>query len=87
MRVNPVDVHIGRRLACALQAAGLSATDLATALDTRPARIMRYLDGTERVGAAAMIDVCRVLSLKPSWFFTTSAPSTVAGAGQNGFRA
>ena len=68
-QLNPVDVHVGRRLACALQAAGLSAADLAPTLGTETARIMRYIEGTERVGAATMFNLCRVLGLKPSWFY------------------
>jgi hypothetical protein len=68
-RLNPVDVHIGNRLACALLAAGLTAADLGLALGAEEICIRRHIDGTQRISAATMFGICFVLSLRPSWFY------------------
>ncbi|MBO0662484.1 helix-turn-helix domain-containing protein [Jiella sp. MQZ9-1] len=65
----PIDVFVGKRLREARRAAGVSAEELAVALDVSPDRLLRFECGEERIGASLLHQVCERLKISPLFFF------------------
>ena len=64
-----IDEHIGARLRLRRLSIGLEASSLAAALRVSPERIERYEAGAERIRAAELHGVCRLLDVPVSSFF------------------
>ncbi len=67
--MNPIDRVIGSNLARLRAASGLSASQMARAINVAEPRLDDFERGRERVSAATLQDLCTVLSVSVDAFF------------------
>lgn len=60
---DPIDLHIGQRLRAERLAAGLSQTELGTALNVTFQQIQKYERGSNRVSASVLVKAAHALNL------------------------
>ncbi len=78
---NPIDRHVGERLAALRTERGLSQEQLAASLGARLALLQRFEAGLERIDAYRFRDIMRILDVPPSFFFEGFAPHAPKGGG------
>lgn len=67
---DAVDIHVGTRLREAREHQGLSRSEVAKAAGVTEADLDLFENGTQRVGAARLYDLCKVLDQSVSYFFS-----------------
>jgi transcriptional regulator with XRE-family HTH domain len=67
--VNPIDMHVGRRLQALREAQGMSAEILVRAVGMSIDRLERLESGRERINVDDMRRLCEVLGATPADFF------------------
>lgn len=65
---NPIDLHVGQRTQLARALAGLELQELADALQITPQQLRGHEAG-ERMGAATLFAVAKILNQPVSFFF------------------
>ena len=68
-RANPVDVHVGGRIAPRRRSLGLSQSDLGQALGLTFQQIQKYERGANRVSASRLWKAAGFLGVSVSYFF------------------
>lgn len=68
-RTNPVDVHVGGRIAHRRRSLGLSQSDLGQALGLTFQQIQKYERGANRISASKLYDAAKLLQAPVSYFF------------------
>lgn len=76
---DPIDVHVGGRIRLRRTLLGLTQNDLGDALSLTPHQIRKYERGTNRVAAATLYRLARILDV-PVGFFFENMPGTSAVA-------
>jgi DNA-binding transcriptional regulator YiaG len=71
---KPIDTIVGARLSAIRIAQGVSVARLATALGTTEHQVERYEDGTDRISAAHLLQLCQYFSVSLADFFPRSDP-------------
>jgi transcriptional regulator with XRE-family HTH domain len=66
---NSIDKHIGMRVRRTRQFRDMSQEAFAAALGLSLHQIKKYESGFERIGAGELAAICRVLRVRPSFFF------------------
>ena len=85
-RPNPIDVHVGARVAAHRKLAGLSQEALGDAIGVTFQQVQKYERGTNRIGASRLFAVAQTLDVPVSVFFAEldgpdeTAPSPLTGA-------
>lgn len=69
-RANPVDVHVGGRIAHRRRSLGLSQSDLGQALGLTFQQIQKYERGVNRVSASRLALIAAALQAHPAEFFS-----------------
>ena len=67
--MNPIDQHIGARLASRRLELGTEPEDLAQAIGVPVSQLRRYETGEERISAECLLALCRVLRWPASAFY------------------
>ncbi|MEX6507253.1 helix-turn-helix domain-containing protein [Jiella sp. M17.18] len=68
-RYRAIDVCVGQRLREIRISAGLSQARLGSVLGLTPRQIQSFEDGTMRIGAGRLYEICRIFSVTPVAFF------------------
>ena len=89
---HPVDRHVGARIKLRRTRLGMSQQRLGTALGLTFQQVQKYEHGVNRVGAARLFALSRILSVPVSFFFAGFEPAAgdprpAAGAGRSVARA
>ena len=82
---NPVDVHVGARVRSKRMATGLSLRQMSALLGVGEKRLSEYETGETRITASDLAELARLLSERPSWFFSggdARAQYAVAGSAE-----
>lgn len=66
---NPIDVHVGERVAAYRKVAGLSQEALGNAIGVTFQQSQKYEKGTNRIGASRLFEISRFLDVPLSVFF------------------
>jgi len=66
---NPIDVKVGACLRNIRFQRGWSVGYLAKCIGVASARILDFESGATRIDARIMVEICRVLNVKPRYFF------------------
>ena len=66
---NPVDVHVGHRLRARRTLLGLSQEKVGEAMGLTFQQVQKYERGANRIGAARLWDMSRILNCPISYFF------------------
>ena len=66
---NPIDVHVGERVAAYRKVAGLSQEALGDAIGVTFQQVQKYEKGTNRIGASRLFEISRALDVPLSVFF------------------
>ena len=74
---DPITVHMGRRLRLARHAAGLSQTQIGTALGISYQQIQKYERGADRIAAVRLLRMAALLKV-PVTFFYEDLPDNLA---------
>lgn len=69
VQVSVIDVHVGRRLVAAMDAAKMTPDALATIIGTDPDTVTKYCDGRVRIGPSMLFNICEALDREIKWFF------------------
>lgn len=83
MAGDPIDKHVGARVRLARSLAGLTQSSVAEALDLTFQQVQKYEKGSNRLSAAKLVRLARLLGQTPEWFFE-DLPEEVQGAGVRG---
>jgi transcriptional regulator with XRE-family HTH domain len=88
---NPVDTHVGARIRLRRTRLGMSQQRLGAALGLTFQQVQKYEHGINRVGAARLFELGRVLDVPVTFFFAGLEPPVttaraMAGAARNGSR-
>ncbi|WP_439473076.1 helix-turn-helix domain-containing protein [Brevundimonas sp.] len=83
-RTNPVDVHVGGRIAYRRRSLGLSQSHLARALDLSFQQIQKYERGANRVSASKLWETAGFLGVPVGYFFEGLAQTDGATAETRG---
>lgn len=83
-RANPVDVHVGSRIAHRRRSLGLSQSDLGQALGLTFQQIQKYERGANRVSASRLWEAAGFLGVPVSYFFEGLAQTDGATAETRG---
>ena len=67
--MNPIDLHIGRRLRECRTAAGMTQHTLAQATNVDANMIADFEAGRRRIGAAQLFEISRALEAKIAYFY------------------
>lgn len=67
--INPIDVHIGRRLRLFRRKAGITQEDLGRAGGITFQQVQKYENGANRLSASMMWAFCKLLRIKPAALF------------------
>jgi transcriptional regulator with XRE-family HTH domain len=78
-RVNANDIETGRRVRVRRELAGLSQTDLASAVGVTFQQIQKYEKGANRVSASRIVMLAKALNCKPADFFGDGANGATTG--------
>jgi len=70
--VTPIDAHIGGRIRFLRNKVGLSAQALGDQIDVTRQAIEKYEKGQQRIPAARLFEIAKVLETAPGWFFEGS---------------
>jgi transcriptional regulator with XRE-family HTH domain len=84
MTANPIDVLVGAQLRELRLHNGLSVYGLARMLGMTKRRIVEFERGETRIGAAAMLDICRALKAVPMAFFAWPPREEVVASAAGG---
>ena len=74
---SPVDVHVGRRVRMRRTLLGMTQMSLGDVLGVTFQQVQKYENGTNRISASRLFDLCRVLDV-PVEFFFEEMPAEVA---------
>jgi transcriptional regulator with XRE-family HTH domain len=66
---NSIDRHIGMRVRRTREFRDMSQQAFAAALGVSLHQVKKYESGFERIGASELAAICRVLNVRPSFFF------------------
>lgn len=66
-----IDVFAGEQLKKRRKELGMSQKVLAESLGVTFQQVQKYEKGLNRIGASRLFDLCKVLKVKPSYFFKT----------------
>ena len=83
MAGDPIDKHVGARVRLARSLAGLTQSAVADALDLTFQQVQKYEKGSNRLSAAKLVRLAKLLRQTPEWFFD-DLPDEVQGAGVRG---
>lgn len=78
--IDPIDLHVGRRLKLRRALMGLSQERLGVLLGVTFQQIQKYERGANRIGAGRLWQLAQILGVPVSWFFDELG---VPGAGQD----
>ncbi len=67
---NSIDKHIGMRVRRTRQFREMSQEAFAAALGVTLHQVKKYEGGFERIGAVELVAICKILHVRPSFFFT-----------------
>ena len=67
--INPIDVHLGRRLRQARSAIGLTQQQFADRLGVSVQQLQKYERGSNRISASRLYQMSHVLDVSIPWFF------------------
>ncbi|MDD3288638.1 MAG: helix-turn-helix transcriptional regulator [Alphaproteobacteria bacterium] len=67
--INPIDAHVGRRLALARYLCGLSQGRLGALVGVTFQQIQKYENGTNRISASNLLRLANALNVSIDWFF------------------
>ena len=79
--LREVDCHVGRRLRVGRLMAGLSQTELGSAIDTVFQQIQKYENGSNRIPASALFRLAQALKVPVSFFYEGLPEDGSAGGG------
>jgi transcriptional regulator with XRE-family HTH domain len=84
-RTSSIDKHIGMRVRRTRLFRDMSQEAFAAALGLPLLQVKKFESGFERIGAGQLAEICRVLKVRPSFFFAElkvqgSAPATASPA-------
>jgi transcriptional regulator with XRE-family HTH domain len=68
-QIEPVDLHVGARVRTRRRYLGLSQSDLANACGITFQQIQKYERGANRISASRIVQIGKVLSVGPAFFF------------------
>jgi transcriptional regulator with XRE-family HTH domain len=68
-RLNPIDVHVGRRAKMRRNMLGMSQETLAGALGITFQQVQKYEKGVNRISASRLQHIANVLKVAPEFFF------------------
>jgi transcriptional regulator with XRE-family HTH domain len=78
---NPIDVHVGERIRMWRTERKISRITLGEAIGLTDQQIGKYENGTNRVGASRLQQICRVLEIPVSFVFEGALGSPVSESG------
>jgi transcriptional regulator with XRE-family HTH domain len=67
--VTPIDAHVGSRIRYLRNKMGLSAQALGDQIDVTRQAIEKYEKAQQRIPAARLFEIAKVLETAPGWFF------------------
>lgn len=82
---NPADIYIGSRIRLRRNWCGLSQRALGNALGLTFQQVQKYENGTNRVGASRLFEICRVLEV-PIGYFYDGMPEEMSDVPISGLR-
>jgi transcriptional regulator with XRE-family HTH domain len=74
-----VDAQIGARLRAHRMAQGMSQTDIGKSLGVTFQQIQKYEKGANRISGHKLVDVCKLLRIKPDQLLGTNGTSYAVG--------
>jgi transcriptional regulator with XRE-family HTH domain len=72
--VDPIDVHVGRRLALVRNARGLTQARLGALVGVALQQIQKYESATNRISASRLAHLASSLNVPIGWFFASLPP-------------
>lgn len=69
MAFHPVDVRVGQLIRARRKILGLTQSDVAKAAGCQFQQMQKYETGANRVSCSRLVDIAKVLNVKPSYFF------------------
>ncbi|HEX3522781.1 MAG TPA: helix-turn-helix transcriptional regulator [Stellaceae bacterium] len=77
--ITTVDQQIGARLRAHRMAARMSQTDIGQGLGVTFQQVQKYEKGSNRISGHKLIDVCKLLQIKPDQLLGTNGTSYAVG--------
>jgi transcriptional regulator with XRE-family HTH domain len=68
-RVNPTDKHVGSRVRMRRLMLNKSQTEIADAIDLTFQQVQKYENGSSRISASRLQQLCRILDVPVAFFF------------------
>jgi transcriptional regulator with XRE-family HTH domain len=82
--VNPIDIHVGKRLRLRRTVMGMSQEQLAESLGITFQQVQKYEKGINRIGSSRLFDISKSLNVPVGFFFEEYGESNpVFGLAEN----